>query len=109
MFNINGIDWHILRTAPNQPQLMRSNGTYALGACDSNTKTIYLNEAIPIYKLRKVLSHEIAHAVMFSYNVTLSLEEEELVADLIATYGEEIVQTADKIFKRISKKWGTIY
>jgi hypothetical protein len=34
-----------------------------------------------------VLSHELTHAAMFSYNIDLSYEQEELFADLIATYG----------------------
>jgi len=39
---------------------------------------------------------------MFSYNVELSIEQEELVADLISTYGEEIVYITNKIFSKIS-------
>ena len=88
---------------------MRSDGSYALGSCDNNYKVIFLNELIPQDKLFKVLCHEITHAAMFSYNIELSLDQEELVADLIATYGKEITIIADKIFKRISKKWGTYY
>ena len=38
---------------------------------------------------------------MFSYNVELTLEQEELVADLIATYGEEIFEVTDQMFKKI--------
>lgn len=37
--------------------------------------------------MKKVLSHEITHAAMFSYNISLSMEQEELLADLVATYG----------------------
>jgi len=55
----------------------------------------------------KVLCHEVAHAAMFSYNVELSANQEELVADLIATYGKEIVEKTDKLFKHISEKRGT--
>ncbi len=51
--------------------------------------------------LKKVLCHEIVHAAMFSYNVELTLEQEELVADLIATYGEEIIEVTDQMFKKI--------
>ena len=51
--------------------------------------------------MKKVLCHEIAHAAMFSYNVELSLDQEELLADLIATYGQEIVYKTNKIFQRI--------
>ena len=38
---------------------------------------------------------------MFSYQVELDLEQEELVANLIATYGEEIIQKTNEIFKRL--------
>ena len=38
---------------------------------------------------------------MFSYNVELTLEQEELVADLIATYGEEIIDATNSVFKKI--------
>ena len=38
---------------------------------------------------------------MFSYNVNLSLEQEELVADLISTYGDEIIYITNKIFAKL--------
>jgi len=37
--------------------------------------------------MKKVLCHELTHAAMFSYGIELSIEQEELLADLIATYG----------------------
>lgn len=53
--------------------------------------------------MRKVLCHEITHAAMFSYDILLTAEQEELLADLIATYGEEIIYTTNQIFRRIKK------
>lgn len=50
---------------------------------------------------RKVLCHQITHAAMFSYNVNLSLEQEELIADLISTYGDEIIYITNKIFNKL--------
>jgi hypothetical protein len=41
--------------------------------------------------VKKVLTHEITHAAMFSYNVDLTYRQEELVAMLIDTYGHEII------------------
>ena len=38
---------------------------------------------------------------MFNYNVDLTLEQEELVADLVATYGEEIIEVTNQMFKKI--------
>lgn len=40
-------------------------------------------------------------AAMFSYNVYLSLEQEEVIADIIATYGEEIINVTNKVFKKL--------
>lgn len=58
---------------------------------------------IKSWLLKKVLCHEITHAAMFSYNVNLSLEQEELLADLIATYGEEILIITNKIFAKLKR------
>ena len=44
---------------------------------------------------------------MFSYGVTLTLDQEELLADLLATYGEEIIATTNKVFRKM-KKWELI-
>lgn len=90
-------------TSPNHPMLLRSNGSLTIGACDNNTKAIYLNEELNQELMRKVLCHEVAHAAMFSYDVDLSIEQEELLADLIATYGQEIITTTNKIFGRLKE------
>lgn len=47
----------------------------------------------------KVLCHEITHAVMFSYHVKLNQQQEELFADLVATYGLEIIDLTNDILK----------
>lgn len=69
--------------------------------CDDNLKTIFVATGLPMVLLKKVLCHEIVHAAMFSYNVELTLEQEELIADLIATYGEEIFDVTNQMFKKI--------
>lgn len=105
MFKINNYDWEIKKTSPNHPALARSNGEFAWGSCDKEALTIYLSESIPSYKLKKVLCHEITHAAMFSYGVFMTYDQEELVADLIATYGEEIINITNKIFKKIKGRY----
>lgn len=101
MFNINGEEWRIVSVSFNHPKLYRSNGSLAVATCDDNSKTIYLNNTLKGKFLKKVLCHEITHAAMFSYNVDLTIDQEELLADLIATYGEEIIQITNKVFKRM--------
>lgn len=104
MFNINGEDWKILFTSWDHPMLQRSDGGFTIGCCDDPTKAIYINQDLDNELLKKVLCHELTHAAMFSYNVYLSIEQEEIVADLIATYGQEIVCMTNLLFKRIKDK-----
>lgn len=85
------------------PMLYRSDGSLALGMCDDNRKTIYINQKIKGKNLKKILCHEITHAAMFSYNVELNHDQEEILADLIATYGAEIVSVTNTIFKKIKE------
>ena len=80
------------------------NGEFTIGVCDDNIKTIYISNLLRGEKLKQVLCHEIVHAAMFSYNVELEYEQEELLANLIAIYGKEIVQITDNIFKRLSRR-----
>lgn len=101
MFKINNYDWKIKKTSPNHPKLLKDDGTYALGSCDKDALTIYLSDIIPKNKIKKVLCHEITHAAMFSYSIYMTYDQEELVADLIATYGEEIINITNKIFNKI--------
>ena len=54
--------------------------------------------------MKKVICHEVAHAAMFSYEVYLDPAQEEVLADLIATYGYEIISITNKIFNRIKKQ-----
>lgn len=101
MFEINRVRWYIRLAHPHHSHLMRSDGSYALAACDYLEQTIYISEEVDKNKMKKVLCHEITHAAMFSYGVILTLEQEELLADLMATYGAEVIAITNKIFSRI--------
>ena len=90
-------------TNPRNPIFMRGDKTYAPGVCVNDTKTIYLANNLEGSMLKKVLCHEIVHAAMFSYNVYLSLEQEEVIADIIATYGQEIITITNKVFKKLQQ------
>ena len=87
----------IVLTSTIHPKLIRSNGTLAIGSCDDESKTIYINENLSPERMKKVLCHEITHAAMFSYNIYLDDYTNELLADLFATYGEEIIRLSDNL------------
>ena len=42
MFNINGKVWRILLVSPYHPMLKAPNGTFTIGSCNDETKTIYI-------------------------------------------------------------------
>lgn len=102
-FYVNGNLWQIVYVRSEHPIFMRKDGTYTIGVCNNNNKTIFLNENLKNGMLKKVLIHEIAHAFMFEYHVDLSVAEEEVICDLIATYGEDIVSVSDDVFGRLQK------
>ena len=101
MITINGIEWRVKFVHPWDKMLIREDGVRTLGMCDKDTKTIYLAENLEGSMLKKVICHELVHAAMFSYNVYLSLEQEEVIADIIATYGEEIINITNKVFYKL--------
>ena len=101
MFEINGETWYVKFVDTYHPILRMGNGDYTIVTSDDNTKTIYLANHLEGNLLRKVLSHEIVHSAMFSYDVYLSYEQEEILADIIATYGREIIVNANEMFKRL--------
>lgn len=101
MFEINGERWYVKFTNIDNPVFIMENGDWTIGVCDDNTKTIYIADNLKRKRLKHVLCHEIVHAAMFSYDIELDYEQEEFIANLIATYGEEIIEITNKIFKRL--------
>lgn len=103
MFTINGEYWQILLVAPYDVALLMPNGNYALGACNDADKTIYISNALHGEMFEQVLCHELVHASMFAYNVMLGYDEEELIAEIISVFGEEIIDITDMMFERIAR------
>lgn len=101
MFVINGERWWVELVPPAATILLLPNGQFTVGACDDATKTIYISDQIYGSFFKKVLCHEITHAAMFAYDVTLSPEQEELIAELIATFGEEIIDITNCLFYQL--------
>ena len=94
--NINGYDWNIIYTH-NRKDLSRSDGSITLGVTDRSVLCIYLYDKLQGYMLRKVLVHELVHAWIFSYDIYLSVEQEEFVCRFIDTYGDDIFSKADEL------------
>ncbi len=108
MFHINGVKWRVKFVPSGSEVLTRSDGSITIGVTDNLTRTIYLDETLHGRKLKKVICHELTHAAMFSYDIELNIDQEEVIADLIATYGQEIIDKTNSIFSRLNKNKGTL-
>lgn len=105
MFYIDNDIWFLKFVPPNDRYLRRADGSYAIGVCDEPSHTIYINSTLSGGLLKKVICHEITHAAMFTYKVKLTYEQEEILADIIATYGEEIINVTNKVFKKLRERY----
>lgn len=103
MYLINGKNWYVVKIRANNSILRRSDGSRTVGACNKNNRVIYISDCLYGAFLKKVLLHELSHAYMFEYNVNLSVKEEEIVCDIIANYGEDIVYAANTVFRALKK------
>lgn len=103
IFDVNGETWGIAFVDPRNSVLMRSDGSFSIAVTDDTTKTISISKGISGDFLRKVISHEICHVYSFAYDLFIPIDIEEQIADFIATYGRDVLQTADEIFKRLDR------
>lgn len=101
MFVINGILWDIYFVHPHSEYLKTSLNTYVLGVTDWNDKCVYIADNLYGDKLEHVICHELVHCFMFSYSIHLSIEEEEYIADWVATYGTELIYILDDIMSNL--------
>lgn len=89
--------------APYDEELLMPNGDYALGACNDGDKTIYISNDLYCETFEQVLCHELVHASMFAYDVMLEHDEEELIAEIISIFGEEIIDITDVLFDKLKR------
>lgn len=82
--------------------MCQPDGSWTVGACDWETHGIYIVDGLDEDFTWKILAHEITHAALFSYNIRIVAELEEIITDLVATYGYEIIFQTNKIFSRLT-------
>ena len=103
IFSINGTIWQVQYENSNSNELRRSDNVSVLGVTDRNAHTIYLSNALHGHMERKVLIHEVCHAICMSYDVHLPIEQEEILCDFVATYGDEVFGIADMILGAVRR------
>lgn len=101
MYQINNKNWNMAFVEPYSEVLKRSDNSFTVGVCDNNTQMIYIADNLQGVFLRKVLLHEVTHSAIFSYGIDMSVEQEEMLCDFLATFGDEIIDVVDNIFKAL--------
>lgn len=82
--------WRIEIVSPNNPYLMRDDGTYALACTDDYLKTIFIRCGLSRRKFRHVLVHELAHAYCFEKHVLLNPYEEEILCNFTERFADDV-------------------
>lgn len=103
IFTINNRIWNVVFVNANSDLLRRSDGSITVGVADGGTNCVYLSNFLRGSFLRKVFIHEVCHVAVFSYGISLTLEQEEFLCDFIATYGDEIFAIVDDLFMALKK------
>ena len=99
-FWINNHLWCVVDVPANHPKL-RDGFRYVLGCCYTHDKEIYVNRELPQWKYERVVAHEITHAFIYEYGIVLPKEQEEMIANLFAEHGREMIAIVDNILQQI--------
>ena len=83
---------------------MRSDGSFTIGMTDGNARKIYIFDGLNAEKLEQVLSHEICHAICFSYDIFLPIEQEEFLCEFVSKHGREVFYLLDDFLQKIYQK-----
>lgn len=100
MIVINGIVWKVTFASPNNPVFVRNDGTVSIGVTDGKIRTIFICNKIRGELLDRVVRHELVHAFCYSYGIKMDVKTEEVVADFLSKYGDEIVSCANEILPK---------
>lgn len=103
-FVVNGILWRPVMVEPSDERLTDRTGSLRLATTDPATRCVYLSRGLRGADLQTVLTHEVAHCVMYSHGLLESLHRivperawvdvEEWVCNFIAGYGAEAIHAA---------------
>lgn len=104
-FTVNNQEWTLVFVKPNSKNLMRSDGSIAIGMTDNIHKKVFINNRLNDYLFDKCLAHELCHVYAFSFDYFMDIETEEIVADFFSLFGRNMVYMLDdlvKILKRVA-------
>ncbi len=100
--NINGLNWNVFFVDKHYEELVDEDGEQnAYGVALLREGEIYIDDSLPEGLMRKIVTHELVHAVAFTYSVDLENADEEKMCDFVATHFDEIKTLRKAILKAL--------
>lgn len=100
-FSVNGDVWGIAFVPPYSDYLWMGD-RFTVGVTDRSDHMIYLSDGLYGNFLRAVLSHEICHAIMASYDIDMDIPDEECVCQIMENYGDEVSKLTEEIMENLN-------
>ena len=97
---LNGIEWGINFVSHSNEHILHANGF-----CSYEENNIYIARDLKESKMRKVIIHELTHAVEYSFGLRdrASDDKHEDLANFLMFYGDLIINITNDIMNRINK------
>ena len=100
-FEINGVDWLL--------KFVESDAIEGVGETDYCKYEIYIDKTLKPSQMIMALKHELVHAYRWTYALVSEMElmnipgteVEELIANFVEVFGEQVINLANKIMKEI--------
>lgn len=99
---INGFEWKVHFVSATHEELTDENGLPTLdGVTLLHKCEIYIEGNLPKGLMEKIITHELVHAIAYSYDIDLENVDEEKMCDFIGTYFETLKTYRDVILSKI--------
>lgn len=99
---INGFAWNVFFVDKTHPELTDEDGDQnAYGIALLRECEIYIDDSLPKGLMQRTVTHELVHAIAFTYSVDLDKADEEQICDFIAIHFEEIKACRKAILKSV--------
>ena len=100
-FKLFDDEWEANLVNSHNPSLI-VDGTVCTGSMWSAQRQIYVSNELDKFALKRTLTHELAHAVVYATQfVTPEQYNEEQMCDFMAIYGETIVKKVETVYSQI--------
>lgn len=100
--NINGLKWRVFFVDKTHEDLTDEDGEQnAYGISLLREGEIYIDDGLPKGLMRKIVTHELVHAIAFSYSVNLEQADEEGFCEFAAAHFDELKTLCKAILKSI--------